>query len=242
MRFLIVLLVSAPLVAQDDIDVKRAMGYTVGEVLGSSRYQRELELVPEQIEKIKKLREAFLPYYKSLLNESLGLRPDSPAGDPEVFPNLQSRQQTPEWVAKLKEQERILEDQLKAELLPHQLEIAEGIVLQERYKVGGLRAVVGSVDLDTIAKLKLQRGVELRNRLDKAENKIEEESAELRAELEVILAEYRKKFAEIRKRQIEAALDEMGEDGAKIKILTATIDTPQIEMGVKPAQIPNVPR
>jgi hypothetical protein len=205
-----------------DLNVKRALSYSFGDVIIDQSFHDQIQLEEDQVERITELRAKFLPQYKELIRESLGLAPgERPEGDLLVF----AERQTPEMQAELRKQERLLEERVRDELTPKQIELAEGIVLRERIRLGGIPALVASQDLSLVKEAGFDSQLAtIRARFGKASDNINKELKQLERELQEIHLKYQAKIEEIKKREFDAALDDLGPDGERLKDIIATAE------------------
>jgi hypothetical protein len=201
-------------------DLERAKLFTFAKVVSSGRYAEELEIVPDQHARISERTKAHKKRYRELLAMSMGVEPGTPlVGDLEDF--LPHAEQQKAWVGDLEAARQAFDLELRAELLPSQIEAVEGIVLRERYRIGGVRAVIASNDIAAVRDLALPLGVA--DRFAQADQKAQSEIDKLEEELQAIMVKYREKADQIRQRETDAAMTDLGVDAERLqKLIEAT--------------------
>jgi vacuolar-type H+-ATPase subunit H len=193
----------------------QALRYQLADAIVGGSNHEYLELTPEQRRRIKDLHDGYATHVNEFLNASWGIEPGTYIDDSFAPP-----EQGPEFQAEMKRLERQFETVLRSELEPFQIELAEDVVLRERFKRGGLRAIVASADLPDVAKLKIKRAP-FASRLKDARAKANADILELRGKLQKAVDEFKKKAREIQEREIDVALEDLGSDGDKLRILMA---------------------
>jgi vacuolar-type H+-ATPase subunit H len=193
----------------------QALAYQLADAIVSESNHKYLELTPEQRRRIKDLHDGYATHVNELLDASWGIEPGTHIDDSFPRPD-----QGPEFQAEKKRLEGQFESVLRSELEPFQIELAEDVVLRERFKRGGLRAIVASTDLPDVAKLKIKRAP-FASRLKDAGAKANADILELRGKLQIAVDEFTKKAREIEEREIDAALKDLGSDGDKLRIIMA---------------------
>lgn len=220
---LVISCIATNLVAQDvplEIARSRANRIRLVSILNQSQFRTELGLSTEQASEIQRMREDYMKAYKEKQHASLGVEPGE-----KVTGNFFdiARRQGQEAKDELKGMEDIFSAQLSTVLTPEQLDHAEQIILRERIGAIGFEAILASDDL-AIARLGLTHSEqEIRREFDAATDASDERIAELSAE-------FRKKVSEIRKEEIERALDRLGKDGEAIRVLISQLP----ELDLKP--------
>jgi hypothetical protein len=190
-----------------------AQQYCLSDVICDSGCQRNLELSSEQIDRIKNLQSEFTDRYEKLIWASLGVEPG------EIIDDEASRRQQA-YRPEMERQMREFEQQLRSMLSPDQAEAAEKLVLRERYRLGGLRAMLASMDVPVLSTLGFERPpAEIKEHLDVAARKGYKDVEGIWQESREADSQNRAKVQEIASRHIHSALAELGEDGNKIKRL-----------------------
>jgi hypothetical protein len=195
--------------------------FGIADVVFHEQYQEELELVPEQMEEIAKLRDAHLS--SRLVNPSttLGL-PDWASERVPFF--LDPPTTDSETMVKYQALVATVERELREILLPSQLETAYTLVLRTRFTVGGLRALVESTDVPLIKQANLTTpAARVQSIFDAAEAATKEEIEPLQAILVSTHDQYEAAASRVRQKHFERAISELGEDGQQLLGFAASL-------------------
>lgn len=188
------------------------MSFGMFDVL-SRAHPHRLELIDEQRTALQEIFGNYRLEYKKLLAAKSAVRTGKTEMTEEELANVDKE------IAALQLE---TENQAKAVLLPHQLDLATDEVLLGRLKRYGLTGLLSAheinVGIDTPVD-EVVKTIVLEQRAAK------DELEELLTEFKRVRDEFRKKIAAIQRRQLELALIRLGEDGDKIRHLIDGLET-----------------
>jgi hypothetical protein len=178
-----------------------------------------LDLSEKQRDLIHAQYAPYAQWRRDFVNDSLGVR--GPGPDPEIF-GVPEKDLSSEAVALLLDEERALEQRMRDLLISRQIEKAESMVLNERYRLEGLHAVLDCTEFRAIKDLQFEASIEdIKLSVQCAVASSLWQCEELLIELLQFDHGFAERVDEIKRREAEAVLDQLGADGEKLRALIA---------------------
>ena len=157
------------------------------DMLGNPSVQKDLELVGDQLDKVKAIQREFQQQLKDKIgNMSSGLSKDSLKDIPAMLEKLRTEQQ----------------EQLKGLLLPHQIDRLRQVALQTHMKQAGAENAIASKAVAEALNITDDQKAKLKEKAKELKKKLEEDIKKLREEskqelLGVLSADQRKTLEEL---------------------------------------------